>query len=70
MGFNLLILRAGGESGHSHIDAWPAKLREAIPDIEINVANSTGEAMEMIEEADAAFGDIVPEVFERATKLR
>ena len=70
MGFNLLILRAGGESGHSHIDAWPAKLREAIPDIEINVANSTGEAMEMIAEADAAFGDIVPEVFERATKLR
>ena len=70
MGFNLLILRAGGLSEGSHIDEWPAKLREAIPDIEVNVATSNGEAMEMIVEADAAFGDIVPEVFERATKLR
>ena len=70
MGFNLLILRVGGESARSPVDEWPAKLRAAIPDIEINVATSTGEAMEMIEEADAAFGDIVPEVFERATKLR
>ena len=70
MGFNLLILRAGRESERSPVDEWPAKLRAAIPDIEINVATSTGEAMEMIEEADAAFGDIVPEVFERATKLR
>ena len=70
MGFNLLILRGGEGSGRSHIEEWPAKLREAIPDIEINIATSTGEAMEMIGGADAAFGDIVPEVFERATRLR
>lgn len=70
MGFNLLILRAGGLSGRSQIDEWPARLKEAIPDIEVNVATSTGEAMEMIVDADAAFGDIVPDVFAHATKLR
>ena len=70
MGFNLLILRAGGQSDSDTIDQWPDMLREAIPDIEVNVARSAGEAMEMIGEADAAFGNIVPEVFEKQTRLR
>ena len=70
MGFNLLILRAGGQSDSESIDRWPDMLRESIPDIEVNVARSVGEAMEMIGEADAAFGNIVPEVFEKQTKLR
>lgn len=70
MGFNLLILQGAGESGRSYIDGWPDRLREAIPDMEINVARSNGEAMEMIQEADAAFGDIVPEVFDRGANLR
>ncbi len=70
MGFNLLILRAGGQSDSDTIDQWPDLLREAIPDIEVNVARSAGEAMEMIGEADAAFGNIVPEVFEKQTRLR
>ena len=34
------------------------------------MATSVGEAMEMIGEADAAFGNIVPEVFERGNNLR
>ncbi len=70
MSFNLLILRAGGQSDSDSIDRWPALLRDAIPDIEVNVARSVGEAMEMIGEADAAFGNIVPEVFEKQTRLR
>ena len=70
MGFNLLILRTGGQSDNESIDRWPDMLRESIPDIEVNVARSVGEAMEMIGEADAAFGNIVPEVFEKQTKLR
>lgn len=70
MGFNLLILRTGGQSDSESIDRWPDLLRESIPDIEVNVARSTGEAMEMIGEADAAFGNIVSEVFEKQTKLR
>ncbi len=70
MGFNLLILRTGGQSDNETVDRWPDMLREAVPDIEVNVARSVGEAMEMIGEADAAFGNIVPEVFEKRTKLR
>ncbi len=70
MGFNLLILRTGGQAESSHVDRWPELLAEAVPDIEVNVARSNGEAMEMIGEADAAFGNIVPEVFEKQTKLR
>ena len=70
MGFNLLILRTGGQADSESVDEWPALLREAIPDIEVNVARSVGEAMEMIGEADAAFGNIVPEVFDKRAKLR
>ena len=70
MGFNLMILRTGGQSDSESVDRWPDLLREAIPDIEVNIARSVGEAMEMIGEADAAFGNIVPEVFEKQTKLR
>ena len=70
MGFNLLIMRPSGASVKSYIDDWPDKLRDAVPGIEINVAGSAGEAMEMIGEADAAFGDIAPDVQARARKLR
>ena len=70
MGFNLLILRSGGQSDSETIDRWPDMLRDAIPDIKVNVARSAGEAMELVGEADAAFGDIAPEVFEKQTKLR
>ena len=48
----------------------PDRLRDAVPGIEISVAGSTGEAMELIGEADAAFGDIAPDVLAGATKLR
>ena len=51
-------------------DDWPEKLREAIPDIEVQLCPTVGEAMEVIGEADAAFGDIVPELFQRGTRLR
>ena len=70
MGFNLLIMRAGVEGVRSYVDDWPDKLRKAVPGIEINMAGSAGEAMELIGEADAAFGDIAPEVLARARKLR
>ncbi len=49
---------------------WPDKLREAIPGIDVQLCPTVGEAMEVIGDADAAFGDIVPELFERARNLR
>ncbi len=51
-------------------DDWPEKLREAIPDINVQLCPTVGEAMEVIGEADAAFGDIVPELLQRGTRLR
>ncbi len=70
MTFNLLIMGTGRQSEGSHLDEWPRRLEDAVPGIRVNVARSAGEAMEMIGEADAAFGDIVPEVFERRGNLR
>lgn len=70
MGFKLVILPPDGLDDSSVVETWPGKLREAIPGIEVMLCRSPGEAMESIEEADAAFGDIRPELFERARKLR
>jgi phosphoglycerate dehydrogenase-like enzyme len=72
LGFNLLIYTPG-EPGQSNIhegEDWPSQLRKLIPDIQVNVTHSPGEAMELIGEADAAFGNIVPELFERAGNLK
>ena len=49
---------------------WPELLRQEIPDIDVHLCPTVGEAMEVIGDADAAFGDIVPELLERAGKLR
>ena len=49
---------------------WPDRLREAIPDIDVHLCPTVGEAMEVIGDADAAFGDIVPELLERAHNLK
>ena len=47
---------------------WPDLLRQEIPDIDVHLCPTVGEAMEVIGDADAAFGDIVPELLERAEK--
>ena len=70
MGFKLVILRLGGEGEGPYIDDWPSRLKRAVHDIDVSVCHSVGEAMEAIGEADAAFGDISPELFERAERLR
>ena len=70
MGFKLLVLNPAEQEGMEYINDWPDKLKETIPGIEVNLARSVGEAMEVIGEVDAAFGNIVPELFERADKLK
>ena len=73
MGFKMLIL-AYGPSGTQRLrnygEDWPQRLKELIPDIKVHICLSLGEANELIEDADAAFGDVVPELFARAKKLR
>ena len=73
MGFRLLILDTGpsGEPGKgNHHPDWPEKLYDAVPDIVIDIAHSVEEARELITGADAAFGYVAPEIFEKANKLR
>ena len=67
MGFKLLILNP---DQMEYVDTWPAKLKETIPDIEVRLVRSVGEAMEVIGEVDAAFGNIAPELLERANNLK
>ena len=64
MGFKLVICPP------NYQEEWPDRLREAIPDIEVQLCPTVGEAMEVIGDADAAFGDIVPELLERAGNLK
>lgn len=71
MGFKLLILNPTDSLvDRRTLDRWPDKLKKAIPDIEVTICHSDGEAMEAIEDADAAFGNIAPELFERANSLK
>ena len=64
MGFKLVICPP------NYQEDWPAKLKDAVPDIDVYLCPTVGEAMEVIGDADAAFGNIVPELFERAHNLR
>lgn len=49
---------------------WPAAIRQAVPECEVLVFDRPEDAYEAIAEAEAAYGDIVPELFARAKKLR
>lgn len=69
MGFKLLLLTEGLEGGRD-LDRWPDLLRQAVPGIDVVVCDSTGEAMEIIGEVDAAFGHVRTDLFQRATRLR
>ena len=69
MGFNLLLSLIGNGSGRPD-KSWIQKLYELIPDMKINVSSSIEEAMEHIEEADAAYGEVPPKLFEKAKNLR
>ncbi len=64
MGFKLVICPP------NYQDHWPERLREEIPDIDVQVCPTVGEAMEVIGDADAAFGDVAPELLERAHNLK
>ena len=73
MGFRLLILAktpTGGPSAQYVGEDWPQRLKGRIPHIIVDYCNSLDEAQAVIEEADAAFGEVVPELFAKAKKLR
>ena len=70
MGFRLLILAPGPRGTKFEGEGWPDRLKELMPDIRTDVCYSAEEAKELIGEADAAWGDIEPELFEKAKRLR
>ena len=70
MAFKLLLLPPGGDENTLVAREWPQEIKIACPDVEVRVAGSVGEAMEMIDDVDAAFGDIPPELLERARNLK
>ena len=45
MSFKLLIMNPAEQEGMEYVDAWPDKLKETIPDIEVSLGRSVGEAM-------------------------
>ncbi len=69
MSFKLLLYAPEGLPNHN-LDSWPELLRGEIPEIEVYVASSKGEAIESIEYVDAAFGNIDTEIFRHARKLK
>ena len=73
MGFRLLILTEGTldyKRGNSYIDDLPRMVAERLPDVQVDTRHAIAEALDVIVEADAALGNIVPELFDRAQRLR
>lgn len=70
MTFKLLILVPEGRNDTSYIRAMPEKLRSKLPTIKVTLVDSVDEAKGLIGDMDAAFGDIEPDLFERARKLK
>jgi phosphoglycerate dehydrogenase-like enzyme len=69
MSFKLLIYAPDNGLDHN-IESWPDMLRNEIPDIEVNLVSSRGEAIEGIQDCDAAFGDIDSEIFGYGKNLK
>jgi phosphoglycerate dehydrogenase-like enzyme len=64
MGFKMVIVPPNTQPD------WPEKIRAAVPDCDVALFDSAEAAMEAIVDADAAYGNVVPELFHRARRLR
>ena len=71
MTFRLVILEPQDPGARTPAArTWPDKIRGVVPGVDIRYCTTVDEAGEAIVDADAAFGDIVPELFERAQNLQ
>ena len=71
MTFKLVILEPQDPGARTPAaKTWPDKIRELVRDVDIRYCTTVDEATDAIVDADAAFGDIVPELFEKAQKLQ
>ena len=64
MGFKMVIVPPNTQPD------WSEKIRAVVPDCDVQMFNSAEAALDAIVEADAAYGNIGPELLQRARKLR
>ena len=64
MGFKMVIVPPNAQPD------WPQKIRAAVPDCQVHMFDSAEAAMDAIVDADAAYGNIGPELLRRARSLR
>ena len=64
MGFKMVIVPPNTQPD------WPEKIRTVVPDCDVQMFDSAEAALDAIVEADAAYGNIGPELLQRARKLR
>ena len=71
MTFKLVILEPQDPGARTPAaPTWPDNIRELVPGVDVRYCTTVEQAAEAIVDADAAFGDIVPDLFERAHKLQ
>ncbi len=71
MTFKLVILEPQDPGARTPASrTWPDKIRDAVTGVDVYYCLTVEEAAEAIVDADAAFGDIVPDLFDRAERLR
>lgn len=52
------------------VDNWPYELKNIIPDINVKVCKSRNDALKEIVDADAVYGEVEKELFEKAASLK
>lgn len=71
MGFKLVIVEPPNPGARTPVvETWPDKVREVVHDVDVHHCETIEDAKQIIGDADAAYGDIVPELLDRAKKLR
>ena len=64
MSFKILLLPPDVDA------SWPEKIRQAVPGAVAKAFGDPKDALTDIEDADAAYGTVPPELFARAKQLR
>ncbi len=64
MGFKMVIVPPNTQPD------WPEKIRTVVPDCEVFMFDDDRDAMQAIEDADAAYGVLSPDLLRRAKRLQ
>ena len=70
MSYKLLLYRDEAYPDSHIADRYPAALKEMLPDVEVVLARTRAEADAHIASADAAFGNLPPDLFAQGKRLR